>query len=184
MMNTTQVKLESKWSSRFIVAAITQGLLATLLTSYFVGGQTFGWLKPAFSRVIASGGAGQWFTVGYLSYIIVGVVGVAVTALFYHHIEVTLGKPYRGVASALAWIHLIFMNVGVLGATWLMIYGGYVAGGNMLPVEVGGKGWTAAQAHELLAPLIPPITVFLALLMIGLLLGGLGYVMTWKRKTA
>ncbi|MEM4311238.1 MAG: hypothetical protein QXX95_02490 [Nitrososphaerales archaeon] len=173
---------KSVWSSRFIIAAIAQGLLATLLTAYFVLGQTFGFLVPAFSRVIAAGGAGMWFTVGYLSYLIVGVVSMAVTALFYQHIEVTLQKPYKGITNILAWIHLILMNVGVVGATWLMVYGGYIAGGGMLPAAVGGKGWDAGKAHEFLAPLVPPITIFIAILAIGVLLGGLGYVMSWLRK--
>jgi hypothetical protein len=39
------------------------------------------------NRVIASGGAGTWFTFGYLIYIVVGVIGVAVSAIFYHYLE-------------------------------------------------------------------------------------------------
>ena len=175
----------SKWASRFITTAIIQGLLATILTGYFVLGQATGFLKPAFSRVIAAGGAGNWFTVGYLSYLVVGVIGVAVTALFYYYIEVVLGKPYRGFANVLAWIHLIFMNVGVVGATWLMIYGGYRGGAAMLPPEVGGLGWTGKEVHEyILGPLPFPITIFIIILGIGVLLGGLGYVITWRRKSS
>jgi hypothetical protein len=82
----------STWANRFIAAAIVQGALAVILMAYFVLGQ-FAWLKPEVSRVIAGGSAGTWFTVGYVTYLVVGVIGVAVTALFYHHIEVTLGKP-------------------------------------------------------------------------------------------
>jgi hypothetical protein len=115
----------STWANRFIAAAIVQGALAVILTAYFVLGQ-FAWLKPRVSRVIAGGSAGTWFTVGYVTYLVVGVIGVAVTALFYHHIEVTLGKPYAGSLNLLAWIHLILMNVGVIGATWLMMIGGYL----------------------------------------------------------
>ena len=177
-----EVRLRSKWASRFMVAAIVQGLLATLLTLYFVLGQATGFLKPAFSRVIAAGGAGNWFTVGYLSYLIVGVIGVAVTALFYHYIEVVLGREYRGFSNILAWLHLILMNVGVLGATWIMIYGGYAGGAAMLPPEVGGLGWTGKQVHEhILGPLPIPITVFIVILAAGVMLGGLGYVVNWKR---
>jgi len=173
----------SKWASRFIIAAIIQGLLATLLTLYFVLGQATGFLQPAFSRVIAAGGAGNWFTVGYLSYLTVGVIGVAVTAIFYHHIEVVLRKEYKGFSNILAWIHLIFMNIGVIGATWIMIYGGYAGGAAMLPPEVGGLGWGVREVHDfILGPLPLPITIFIIILAIGVLLGGLGYVINWRRK--
>jgi hypothetical protein len=63
-------------ANRFIVAAIVQDALAVILTAYFVLGQ-FAWLKPEVSRVIAGGSAGTWFTVGYVTYLIVGVIGVA-----------------------------------------------------------------------------------------------------------
>lgn len=168
-----------KWSNRFILAAIIQGFLATLLTGYFVLGQALGLLKPAFSRVIAAGGAGNWFVVGYLSYLIVGVIGVAVTALFYYHLEDVLGKAYEGLSNILAWIHYIFMNIGVIGATWLMIWGGYTGGAAMLPPEVGGLGWSGREVHEyILGPLPLPITIFIVILGIGVLLGGLGYILT------
>ena len=171
------------WSNRFIWAAIIQGLLATLLTAYFVLGQATGYLVPAFSRVIAAGGAGAWFVVGYFGYLTVGVIGVAVTALFYYYIEDVLGRPYEGFPKALAWIHLIFMNIGVIGATWIMIWGGYVGGAAMLPPEVGGKGWTGLQVHEnILGPLPLPITIFLIILFIGVLAGGLGFLLMWRRK--
>jgi len=176
----------SQWANRFIIAAIIQGALATALTAYFVFGQLW-FLKPEVSRVIAAGSAGNWFTVGYATYLIVGVLAVAVTALFYNHIEVNLGKPYKGLANILAWIHLIFMNVGVIGSTWLMMIGGYLGGAAMLPKEVGGLGWNAGQVHTNIfygIPLGYPtwISIFIFILAIGVLLGGLGYIITWRRK--
>ena len=182
------VMAASRWASRFIAAAIIQGLIATVITAYLVLGQALGYLVPAFSRVIAFGSAGNWFTVGYLSYLIVGVIGVAVTALFYYYIEGVLGKVYRGAASVLAWIHLVFMNVGVLGAGLLLMIGGYQGGAAMLPVEVGGKGWHPGQVHANVfygIPLGYPtwVTIFIIILAIGVLLGGLGYLITWRRST-
>lgn len=176
----------SKWASRFILAAVVQGALATLLTIYIVIGQIF-FLKPEPSRVIAFGSAGMWFTMGYLTYLIIGVMGVAVTALFYHYIESSLGKPYTGFSDKLAWLHLILMNVGVVGATWLMMLGGYFGGAAMLPPEVGGRGWNAGQVHTNIfygIPLGYPlwISVFIVILAIGVFLGGLGYVINWRRR--
>ncbi|MEM1943467.1 MAG: hypothetical protein QXO30_00975 [Candidatus Caldarchaeum sp.] len=183
----SQKVLVSKWASRFIVAAIVQGALATGLTLFWVVGQ-LGFMKPEFSRVIAFGSAGNWFTVGYTTYLVVGVMGVAVTALFYHYIENVLGKPFRGVANTLAWLHLILMNVGVVGATWMMMVGGYLGGSAMLPVEVGGRGWNAGQVHANIfygIPLGYPtwIAAFIFVLAAGVLLGGLGYILTWRSKT-
>ena len=57
---------------------IIQGAIIVWLTVFLVLGQ-ISILKQEVSRVISSGGAGTWFTFGYLSYIIVGVIGVAVS---------------------------------------------------------------------------------------------------------
>jgi len=176
-----------KSTSRFIIAAIFQGALATALTIYIVLGQIF-WLKPEVSRVIALGSAGNWFTLGYVTYLIVGVIGVAVTALFYHYIESTLGKSYTGAANILAWLHLILMNVGIIGTTWLLMISGYLGGAAMLPPEVGGKGWNAGQVHVNVfygIPLGYPtwISFFIIILAVGVFLGGLGYLITWTKKT-
>lgn len=176
----------SRWTARWIGAAIVQGALATLITLYIVVGQIF-FLKPEPSRVIAFGSAGMWFTMGYLTYLSVGVMGVALTALFYHYIESVLMKPYTGVADKLAWLHFILMNVGVVGATGLMMLSGYLGGAAMLPPEVGGRGWGPAQVHTEIfygIPLGYPlwITVFIILLSTGVILGGLGYLIKWLGK--
>ena len=74
------------------------------------------------------------------------------------------------------------MNVGVAAATWILMYGGYLAGGNMLAVSSGGLGWTSAQAHEVLAPLVNPAGYAVIAAAIGVLSGGLGFVVTYFRK--
>lgn len=179
--------MPSKWASRFIASAIIHAEIAAAITLYIVLGQlTF--LKPEPSRVLAFGSAGTWFMMGYLSYILVGVVGVAVTALFYYYIEEELNRPLIGVTSGLARLHFLLMNIGVVGATWLMMYSGYLGGAAMLPAEVGGRGWNPGQVHAnvfLAIPLGYPfwITVFIVLLAAGVLLGSLGYLITWLRRT-
>lgn len=179
--------LKNVWASRFIIAGIAQGALATVLTLYFVLSQVITSAVP-FSKVIAGGSAGTWFMVGYATYLIVGVIGIALTALFYHYIEATLGKVYKGIANYFAWIHLIFANVGVLGATWLLIIGGYLAGAALQPVSSGGLGYSTGQVHVNIFMSLPfggyPVWIsgFIILLSIGVLLGGLGFVITWLRK--
>ncbi|RMF32161.1 MAG: hypothetical protein D6752_00755, partial [Candidatus Nitrosothermus koennekii] len=162
-------KMESVWAKRFMIAAIIQGLIALILTSGIILGQMY--IKPEFSRVIAFGSAGMWFTVGYIMYIVVGVIGTAVSALFYHYIEDVLRKSYKGIANAFAASHLILMSVGILASTFMMMYGGYEGAKAMLPVEVGGLGLGPEKAHEILAPLIIPIAISIGILLVGILLG-------------
>ncbi len=83
------------WTKRFIIAAIVQGAIIVGLTLFIILGE-ISIIKPGISRVIASGGAGTWFTFGYIMYIVVGVIGVAVSALFYLYLKRVLKKQYQG----------------------------------------------------------------------------------------
>ena len=91
---------ESKISVLFLYAAILQGAAAVAITFLGAFGDQIGLLPVAVSRIIAGGEAGNWFTVGYLTYLTVGVVGTAVTSLFYFHIETVQGKLFKGIARA------------------------------------------------------------------------------------
>jgi hypothetical protein len=91
MLNGKGQELNLVWTSRFITAAILQGAIIVGLTVFMILGE-ISILEPGVSRVIASGGAGTWFTLGYVMYIVVGVIGVAVSALFYLYIERVLKK--------------------------------------------------------------------------------------------
>jgi hypothetical protein len=174
---------ESLWTKRFIIAAIVQGAILVGLTIFLVLSQ-ISILKPEMSRVIAAGGAGTWFAFGYVMYIVVGVIGVAVSALFYYYLEIILAKQYSiiKVANALAWGHLILMNIGTTAAMSMLMYSGYVSGAAMLPVTVGGKGFNAGQAHQILSPFVEPISVSILVLILGVLLGGIGFLLMYKSK--
>jgi hypothetical protein len=174
---------QSKMAGYFIYAAILQGAAAVAITFLGAFGDQIGILPVAVSRVIAAGEAGTWFTVGYLTYLIVGVVAMAVTSLFYVYIETLLNKPYKGAAKALAWIHLVFGNIGVAGAAFIAMWGGYWGGAAMQPTNFGGKGWNTGQVHvNILGALTVPIAAFLALALIGFALGGLGYLLAMRSK--
>jgi hypothetical protein len=76
-------------------------------------------IKPEISRVIAAGGAGTWFTFGYLVYLIVGVIGAA----FYHYVEKDLGRKYNTKSKRIfAGGHLILMNLGAVASTGMLMY--------------------------------------------------------------
>ncbi len=164
------------WARRFMAAAIIQGAIVVGLTVFLVLGQ-ISILKPEVSRVIASGGAGTWFTFGYLSYILVGVIGVAVSSAFYHY----LAGNFKRSANALAWVHLILMNVGTSAAAGMMMYAGYQGGAAMLPTAIGGRGFDAQQAHSIMAPFVEPIAGSILAILVGVIAGGAGFLIAYRR---
>jgi len=167
----------------FLYAAIAQGAIAAVITFFGGFGDQIGILQVSASRVIAGGEAGTWFTVGYLTYLIVGVLATAVTSLFYFFIETVQGKVYKGIAKALSWIHLVLGNVGVAGAAILAMVGGYLGGAAMQPKNFGGMGWSTGQVHVgILQYYSNPIAVFLGLGLIGFFCGGIGYLIVLRSK--
>ncbi len=74
-------KLENKWAKRWLWVAIIQGILAVGWTAIIVLPSSITGLLPEPARIIASGSAGTWFFVGYITYIVVGVLATGVTGL-------------------------------------------------------------------------------------------------------
>lgn len=172
---------DGPWTKRFMAAAIIQGAIVAGLAVFLVLGQV-SFIKPEVSRVMAAGGAGTWFTFGLVMYIIVGVIGVAVSALFYHYLENVLGKRISAGAKALAWTHLVLMNVGTVAAMALLMYAGYLGGASMLPESVGGQGFNAGQTHEMLVPFVEPISVAILAIVAGVVAGGMGFLVTYRSQ--
>lgn len=183
MHNGENQQLNLVWTRRFITAAIVQGAIIVGLTVFIIFGE-ISILEPGVSRVIAAGGAGTWFTLGYVMYIVVGVIGVAVSSLFYLYIERVLKKQYKDHkgASVVAWIHFILMNVGATVAMSMLMLAGYRGGVAMLPTSIGGLGLDAGQAHGILAPFIEPIAVAILVLIFGIICGGIGFLMVNRKK--
>jgi hypothetical protein len=104
---TTTTISYSKWSGRFTWAAIIQGGIVALLTA-MLAAFSAGMEYPrklvemvvvqaaiGFSEVAALAGLGL--------YLVVGVIGTGLTAQFYHHFEVRVGRPYiRFISNGLA----------------------------------------------------------------------------------
>lgn len=164
------------WSKKFFVAAMTHASIAIGLTMFLVISQA-SFLEPAVSRVIAAGGAGTWFTLGYTMYIIVGIMVMSAYGLFYYYTEAVAKQSYSHIVPRLmAWGNFVLINAGTIAAMGMLMYGGYSAGASMLPTDVGGKGFSASQAHNILGPLAEPISMAILVTAAGALMGILGFV--------
>ncbi|MDA4119081.1 MAG: hypothetical protein OK436_00660 [Thaumarchaeota archaeon] len=171
-----------KWMPRFLWAATIQGFFAVAWTLFIVNPwyQWFGSVAP--SRMIAEGSAGSWFTFGYLLYITIGVIAVAVTGLFYYFIEDVQGKVYGGLTNGLAWLHFVLMNVGVAASTWALMYAGY-EGGSYLAIHGVTNGTAIGYAHvNILSPWVTPIGYLVGIAALGAIFGGLGYLIRSRKK--
>ncbi|HVH15100.1 MAG TPA: hypothetical protein VNA15_05210 [Candidatus Angelobacter sp.] len=171
----------SRWANRFIVAAIVQGALAVGVSAYLLYDATYD--TPGAARIVASGGPGTWLTAGYLGFIMLGPLAAAVTSLFYQHLEAHLRAPYSGFSNVLAWLHIILLNVGVVGATFIMMNGGWRGGALALTLSPNNPSAAYGQVHEQVLGGLPSyIAWFSAIAILGAVAGGLGYVVAWKRS--
>jgi hypothetical protein len=164
---------------------VLQGAIVAIITVLIVEPLSYFNIDSYFSpsKVIAGGGGGTWMFTGYILYLVVGVVAIAVTAIFYFYIEGVVGKVYHGLTNYLAWGHYILMNVGVAGSMMLMIWGGYEAGYAGTAVASGGLGYTDYQIHvHYLSQLVNPIGALVLLAALGALLGGLGFILSQRRR--
>ncbi len=127
---------------------------------------------------------GTWLFISYFTWLIVGVLGAfGWSALFY------LGNILRGKTEVNAFfsrVHMIFFEVGVLGATACMAAVGYVGGG---VIATGGGAAVAAEAIAL--NIFPPLSTdsssifndmpvvieaaFIVVALLGIFLGVLNY---------
>jgi hypothetical protein len=166
-----------RWVDRFIIAAIIQGALVTGMALVIVVMQMINsqiniiqFLSLSFE------GTAKWFFLGIIFHLII-IIAIAVTALFYSHLEITLKKEFSKVSKLLATIHLIGMNVGGAGAMMIMTYAG-LAGTGLITVFTEGK--LGPKYPAIMDSFIEPIGGFIALLAIGVMCGGIGFVMAYR----
>ena len=177
----------SPWAGRFVgftfvLGAIAWAILGVLVLGNFLNGLTppnYA-LGPASSRIVAAGGAATWFVMGVVSYLVVGIVGLGLSALFYQQLEVTLGSPLHGWKSIAAWIHLLVGGIGAAAASLLMLYSGFLAGAAALPTSQGGLGEDTGYIHvNILGPVTLPIAILMSIALLGYLAGGSALVAGW-----
>ena len=174
MVNDTH---KTTWGNRFIAAAIIQGGIMTSLALSMVASQFVLANKLNVIQFLSLSfeGPAKWFFLGILFYLIF-IVAIAVTAVFYIHLEVNLRRKISGVLNALAWIHLVGMNIGGPLATMIMIFAG-LSGSGIISVFTEGK--VGQQNVEVLNTLVAPIALSIGILSIGVICGGLAYALTY-----
>lgn len=163
------------WFRYFSLAALFNGFVAIAMTApVLVSGSIIpGLPELQMTRVIAGGGAGTWLVVGYFLFLIVGICVIFACGAAYYLIAHAAGRDvYSG---RLAGAQLLMMEAGALVALGLLYYAGFVAGRMSLakiPTD---------QIHPFLATFIVPIGVFVAIGLLGSLIGGLNYLLTLTR---
>jgi hypothetical protein len=173
------------WGNKFILSAIIQGAVITILTLIIIG------LQIIISNIniiqylsLTFDGPSKWFFLGYIFYLIL-IVAIAVTAVFYLHLEIHMGKKITRFKSILAGIHLFGMNIGGAGTTIVMIYAG-LAGSGILDVVLNGTtlGTSTINSNvDIMVQFIVPISGFAGLLSISVISGGLTYILTFFKRS-
>jgi hypothetical protein len=85
----------------------------------------------------------------------------------------------HGFRSMLAWAHLIGMNVGGASITLSTIYAGLVGSGVIEIVLSGGDISELRSNTQIMEEFIIPISIFAAILVIGLIAGGLTFLVNY-----
>ena len=176
MVNDTH---KTTWGNRFIAAAIIQGGIMTSMALSMVGSQFVLANKLNVIQFLSLSfeGPAKWFFLGIMFYLIF-IVAIAVTAVFYIHLEVNLKRKISGMLNALAWVHLVGMNIGGPLATILMIFAG-LSGSGIISIFTEGK--VGSQNVEVLNTLVAPIAFSIGILSIGVICGGLAYTLTYSK---
>jgi hypothetical protein len=176
---TIDNNLKTKWGNRFIITAIVQGGIVTAIALVIVASQllTTGIDIIEFLSLSFEGPA-KWFFIGIILYLIL-IVAIAVTAVFYNHLEINLKRKFSRISNILAWIHLLGMNIGGPGTTILMIFAG-LAGSGVFSLFIEGK--LGNEDVTIMNSFIPFIAFFIMILSIGVICGGVTYLITYRSK--
>jgi hypothetical protein len=170
---------KTKWGNRFIIAAIIQGGIITGMALATVALQLLTTDVDIIEFLSLSfEGPAKWFFIGIILYLIL-IVAIATTAVFYNHLEINLKRKFSRLSNILASIHLLGMNIGGAGTTLLMIFAG-LAGSGVLSLFIQGK--LGNQDEAILTSFIPPIAIFIVILSVGVICGGIAYLMAYRSK--
>src|ERR1700688_4915961 len=101
-MMTSRRTFRGVWYGRFLWLTIINETFAAGWTVFMV----WPWQNPPPSAILVAGSAGSWLLIGYLLFLTLGVVAMAVTPIFYYFLEGLQERTYSGFRSVLAAGHL------------------------------------------------------------------------------
>jgi hypothetical protein len=188
LLSVTHTLPSAIWANRFLKSAILQGAVITLLTILFISIQLL--LSSNINIIkflsLSFEGPAKWIFLGYVFYMIL-IVAIATTAVFYNHLEVNMHKGIQGFRTILAWIHLLGMNIGGATVTLTIAYAGLIGSGIIGTILSGGNITELKPNIQIMEQFIIPISIFAAVLVIGLIAGGLTFLLNYlgsKKKAA
>jgi hypothetical protein len=180
LLSVTDTLPYAKWANRFLQSAIIQGAVITLLTILFISIQLL--LSSNINIIqflsLSFEGPAKWIFLGYIFYMIL-IVAIATTAVFYNHFEVNMHRGIQGFRSILAWIHLLGMNIGGATVTLTITSAGLIGSGVIGTILSGGNITEVKPNTQILEQFIIPISIFAAVLVIGLIVGGLTFLLNY-----
>jgi len=160
----SKVDVGNKLFKKYAVIALLNSIIAIIITTpVFVEGWNM-------SRVIATGSAGTWLTMGYLLFFIVGIGIISLCGIVYYILPKISENGIYSYKIGLA--QLILLEIGVLGECLGLYYFGF-RGGQMLIAQESME-----QIHLFLVKFVAPAVVFIILGLIGALLGIINYVVS------
>lgn len=117
---------------------------------------------------------------GFLLFLIVGVLGFAAFASLYYVIPKATGGTINNI---LAWLHLVLLEIGTVAGTALLGYAGYIGGTTMLDEIAKG---TAANdipgiVHVKIGFVVQPIGILALVAGLGVLLGVIALFLTYRK---
>ncbi len=144
------------WYRRFRAAAYVNAIGSALWTFAIVlPFAPFSYLQP----IMAGGGPGIWFVLGYLVYLVVGVGGFASISSLLYVIET---QEKRGLNQECMLAGLILLFVGVLAGCFLLGLAGAL-GGYVLIIQHS----TVSAAQSILSPYVLPISAMSLAALVG-----------------
>ena len=180
LLSVTDTLPYAKWANIFLQSAIIQGAVITLLTILFISIQLL--LSSNINIIqflsLSFEGPAKWIFLGYIFYMIL-IVAIATTAVFYNHFEVNMHRGIQGFRSILAWIHLLGMNIGGASVTLTIASAGLIGSGVIGTILSGGNITEVKPSTQILEQFIIPISIFAAVLVIGLIAGGLTFLLNY-----
>jgi hypothetical protein len=180
LLSVTDTLPYAKWANIFLQSAIIQGAVITLLTILFISIQLL--LSSNINIIqflsLSFEGPAKWIFLGYIFYMIL-IVAIATTAVFYNHFEVNMHRGIQGFRSILAWIHLLGMNIGGATVTLTIASAGLIGSGVIGTILSGGNITELKPNTQILEQFIIPISIFAGVLVIGLIAGGLTFLLNY-----